>query len=620
MRKLTREEFIAKALSRARRPIDLSQFEYSGSAAKSIAICPQHGPFQISANALMNRIGCVKCFESTRGQSKKITQEGFLDKVKTVHGDKYDYSKSKYQDAKTKIVITCKVHGDFKQQANSHLSGCGCPKCKNTATGDRSRMSAEKFISRCVEMHGDKYNLSKVLYSGMAKKIEVICPSHGSFFPTAGNFVGLGSGCPDCGRKAAGLKSRESLEHYVKKARVKHGDKFSYNGVTYRGSSAYLSITCPEHGEFEQLAQDHIKGIGCAKCSFPMWDQATFVSLANIVHSGKYSYNNARYSKAQENTEITCPIHGPFWQTPNSHVNDSAGCPRCASVGPSTGQLEIAEFLGKTTEVILEKRLSESNKRLDMFLPEHSLAVEYHGLVWHSTKFSTEPRKDFIKHQLASSEGIRTIHIYEDEWKFKRDVVERTLLSAIRHLPKIGARKTEAKEVGVEEANAFFNKNHLQGEPNSSVFLGLYLSGELVSCMSFGVARSVRRNTDPQLWELQRYASSCTVVGGASKLLSMFVRMGLCHTIISYSDTRLFSGGMYEKLGFSLEHETKPDYCYVSTSVSDGRLHKSKFQRKHLAKKLKTFDPSKSESQNCFDNGWYQLFDCGKKKWVLSIQ
>lgn len=619
MKKLTQEEFITRALSRARRPIDLSQFVYSGSAAKSTAVCPTHGPFQISANALMNRIGCAKCFESTRGQSKKLTQAEFLDRAKSVHGNKYDYSKSSYQGSQTKLVITCKTHGDFKQGANSHLSGRGCPKCRNDATSARGRMSADKFILRCGEVHGDKYNLSKVRYSGMSKKIEVICSSHGSFFPTAGNFVGLGSGCPVCGKESVGRQSRKPFEYYVQKSAAKHGGKFTYTGITYRGSTAYLQITCPVHGEFEQVAQDHIKGVGCTKCSTPMYDQKSFIHLANITHGNRYSYEKSQYSKALDKVQITCPTHGPFWQTPNSHVNGGQGCPRCAGVGPSCGQLEVAEFLMGHTEVIIEKRLSSSNMRLDIFLPEHNLAVEYHGLIWHSTKFSKEPRRDYIKHKLAESDGIRLVHIYQDEWEFQPDVVKRTLLSAIKQLPKIGARKTEVRTVDQDSANTFFNENHLQGAPNSSVFLGLYYENNLISCMSFGVARSVRRNTDKHLWELQRYASTCTVVGGAGKLLSKFISLNLAHSIISYSDTRLFSGAMYEKLGFILVHETRPDYCYVSHSLSNGRVHKSKFQRKHLAKKLSVFDPSKSESQNCFDNGWYQLFDCGKKKWVLNI-
>lgn len=480
-------------------------------------------------------------------------------------------------------------------------------------------MSRERFISKCLEVHGNKYDLSRVSYSGMSKRIEVVCPAHGPFFPAAGNFTGLGSGCPLCSRETVGLKSRKPLDHYISRARERHGDRFSYPGISYKGRAAYLTVVCPVHGEFEQNAQDHITGEGCVKCSFPLHSQETFVTLAKAAHNGRYSYEKSVYRKALEKVRIICPTHGEFWQTPSSHINDGQGCPRCAGVGPSSGQIEIAEFLREHAEVVLEERLAPSNKRLDLYLPAHSLAIEYHGLVWHSTKFSKDPKKDHAKHKLAEAKGIRVIHIYQDEWKFRQEVVKRTILSSIGSLPKVGARSTEVRDVSRMDANAFFEENHLQGAPRSSVFLGLYLEGSLLACMSFNVARSIRHNTDSRLWELQRYAATCTVVGGAGKLLARFRSMGLCDVLVSYSDTRLFSGAMYQRLGFNLEHETNPDYCYVSTSILDGRVHKSKFQRKHLSKRLENFDPSKSEVQNCFDHGWYQLFDCGKKKWVLKL-
>lgn len=619
MRKLTREEFVEKALSRAKRPVDLSQFEYGGSAAKSTAICPTHGPFQISANALMNRIGCAKCFDDSRGDTTRLTTEGFIIKARNTHGDRYDYSLVKYVTSQKKVKILCAVHGEFEQGANSHLGGRGCPKCRNDATGDKWRMSNDEFLARCRETHGDRYDLSKVSYSSMAKKVEIVCPTHGSFFPVAGNFTGLGSGCPGCGREAVGLKSRKPLEYYVARAREKHGDKFSYLGLIYKGPIAFLLIDCPEHGKFEQVAQDHIKGIGCTKCSSPLYDQDSFLSLAKALHKGRYSYENATYYRALEKVQITCPTHGAFWQTPSSHISGGQGCPRCAGVGPSTGQIEIADFLREHAEVALEKRLLPSTRRLDIFLPEHNLAVEFHGLIWHSTKFAKDPKKDYTKHKVAELAGIRVIHIYQDEWEYRQEIVKRTLLSAVGSLQKIGARLTEVRSVDKLEANTFFEENHLQGAPKSSVFLGLYLENRLVSCMAFNVSRSIRRNTDSGLWELQRYASTCTVVGGAGRLLAKFKSLDLCHTLVSYSDTRLFSGAMYQRLGFSLEHETGPDYCYVSWSLTDGRIHKAKFQRSHLAKRLENFDPSKSEVQNCFDHGWYQLFDCGKKKWVLKL-
>jgi hypothetical protein len=245
------------------------------------------------------------------------------------------------------------------------------------------------------------------------------------------------------------------------------------------------------------------------------------------------------------------------------------------------------------------------------------LAVEFHGLIWHSTAFSLDPLKDYKKHMAAEAAGIRIMHVYQDEWDKKRDIVERTLLSATGSLHKIYARNTTVSLVDHKVAAEFFALNHLQGSGQPGCCIGLLQGSTMVACMSFGMARSIRTNIDKGLWELQRYASTCTVIGGASRLLHHFINLNLCHTLVSYSDSRLFSGNMYAKLGFTLEHHTEPDYCYVNNNSNVGRVHKAKFQRKYLPNTLASFDPSKTEVQNCYDNGWYQLFDCGKKKWVL---
>lgn len=108
------------------------------------------------------------------------------------------------------------------------------------------------------------------------------------------------------------------------------------------------------------------------------------------------------------------------------------------------------------------------------------------------------------------------------------------------------------------------------------------------------------------------------LVGGASKLLKAFLELNLCDRLVSYSDERLFTGNMYQALGFTLEHTTPPDYCYTSGKPKDGRIHKSRFQRSHLAKKFDNFDESLNESENCKNNGFYQIFDCGKKRWMLT--
>lgn len=618
MKKLTQQEFVEKALSRAPRYVDLSQFVYTSSAGKSTALCPEHGPFTVSANALMNKIGCPKCSLESRAKKRTMTREEFLRRAEEVHGNTYDYSEVVLEKSTVPVSILCKVHGVFKQKPTLHLAGQGCRKCGSSRAGSKVRLSEEALRQRLYKVHGDRYGYEKI---GERRngKITLVCQTHGDFRASLSNLLHNQSGCPECGRLEAGRKARLPYDEYVRRFREVHGDRFEYGEIYYNESTARVAVKCATHGWFDQVVQDHLKGAGCSVCSAPVYDQETFIEAARGVHGDRYDYSMVDYTKSLEHVTIICPDHGEFQQPPNYHINMGYGCPRCAGVGPSTSQLEIYEFLNKHVECKSEQQMSQSPKRFDIFVPSLNLAVEYHGLVWHSTKFAKDPRRDYKKHLEAEASGVRVIHIYSDEWLTKRPVVERLLLSATGKLEKVHARKTKVVKMGGGAARKFLLDNHLQGFTTSSINLGLELDGALVACMSFSVARSVRGNRDRGLWELQRYAATCTVVGGASKLLNAFLSMQPCHTLISYSDNRAFSGNMYKVLGFSLVSASPPDYWYVSSSIKDGRQHKSGFQRKFLPRRLKVFNQSLSEAENCHANGWYQLFDCGKKKWQLKV-
>lgn len=616
--KLTQSEFTMKAQSRAKRPIDLSKFVYAGSSQKGVATCPEHGDFLISANALMNRIGCPACALKERADKRRMPVSEFINRASAVHADVYDYTNVRYTNSQGYVLIVCPTHGEFSQTPSAHLTGRGCPTCGDTKIGDKCRISQSDFLARCTDVHGDRYDLSRVAYKGVSKKIEVVCKEHGVFYPTAGNFTANKSGCPTCARLLVGSKSRMSEQSYIERAKALHSNRFEYGEISYKKGGPFLSVVCKEHGRFEQRLHDHMKGVGCVKCSKPVHDSTSFAQVAVGVHGGKYDYKVSTYTDSQTKIEITCPTHGAFMQLPSCHVSLGHGCPRCGRTGPSSAQVEIAEFLSAYVSVSMEAPIGKSRRRLDILVPDRSIAVEYHGLIWHSTAFKLDPRDDFKKHKLAEEHGVRVLHVYEDEWASSRPVVERTLLAAIGSLPRVFARTTSVVEVDKKQSDTFFKAHHLQGAPKSKLSLGLMLGNDLVACMAFAPCRSIRRNTDARVWELQRYASICSVTGGASKLLKGFLSREMCHTLISYSDNRMFSGRMYEKLGFTLEHETPPDYSYVCTNSRMGRVHKSNFQRKHLPTRLKTFDPSKSEAVNCRENGWYQLFDCGKKKWSLA--
>ena len=137
-----------------------------------------------------------------------LTTESFIEKAKKVHGDKYDYSKVEYKNCKTKVCIICPKHGEFWQEARQHLSGRGCPECKRKKCGSSQKSNIKDFINKAKEVHGNKYDYSKVEYKNSKTKVCIICPEHGEFWQRPYVHL-LGQGCPKCGNKKKHHSSRK---------------------------------------------------------------------------------------------------------------------------------------------------------------------------------------------------------------------------------------------------------------------------------------------------------------------------------------------------------------------------------------------------------------------------
>ena len=278
--------------------------------------------------------------------SRKLTTEEFVEKAKGIHGDKYDYSKVEYKNAKTKVIIICPVHREFEQDPSNHLHGHGCPKCKSIAISDRSRKTIEDFIKVAREVHGDKYDYSKVYYNGSKEKVCIICPNHGEFFQRPGDHIN-GRGCPRCGGT-----TKLTEERFIRKAREVHGDKYDYSKVEYKNITTKVCIICPDHGEFYQIPNSHIRGSGCSECGKlksidgRIYTKGIFIKKAREVHGDKYDYSKVEYKNSATKVCIICPDHGEFYQKSNSHLQGQ-GCPRCGG----SEKLNTEEFVKKAREV-----------------------------------------------------------------------------------------------------------------------------------------------------------------------------------------------------------------------------------------------------------------------------
>lgn len=201
--------------------------------------------------------------------AKKVTTQDFIDRAHAIHGDKYGYAFSIYLSAHIKVFIHCPEHEMFKQSPANHLSGKGCPECVGL-----KKHTNGSFIEKAIEVHGENnYNYSKVDYINATTKIKIICPEHGEFEQGASSHLS-GHGCPEC----VGVKKHTS-ESFIKKAREVHDNRFDYSKVEYKNNREKVVISCHEHGDFKQLPDNHLKGVGCPGCANHGFDRTKSASL-----------------------------------------------------------------------------------------------------------------------------------------------------------------------------------------------------------------------------------------------------------------------------------------------------------------------------------------------------
>ena len=617
---MTKDEFIERARKVHGDKYDYSNVVYKTNKDKVCIICPIHGEFWQEAKSHLNGRGCKLCGVEKRASEKRKTVDDFIFEAKKIHGDKYDYSQVEYVNNNTPVCIICPKHGKFYQTPKSHLNGNGCPKCYDERRGQARLRNTDKFIELAKTKYGDKYSYSKVNYINSETKVCITCPKHGDFWITPAHFLN-GEKCRQCALEESSISQRKDVNEFIENARKIHGDKYDYSNVNYVNCKTKVSIICPEHGEFLMTPNSHLSGQGCPKCGRLqankklVGSKERFVERAKKIHGDKYDYSKVNYKNFTTKVCIICPKHGEFWQKPGNHIENAASCPKCIRQ-VSKWEQEIVDFLTKN-DVYIEQsnRKILNGTEIDILLTDYGIGIECDGIYWHCEKF-IDKKYHLNKTLLAHINGIRLIHIFEDEWKIKRPILESMFLNMLGKTEnKIYARKCEIKEVSGGDRKKFLNENHIQGDAVSSINLGLYYNNELVSLMTFSKPRiNISKGEQSEgKYELVRFCSklNTNVIGGASKLFKYFIEKYKPTEVVSYSDKRWATGGLYEKLGFVHDHDSAPNYYYV---LEDKRENRFKYRKDRLIKE--GYDPNKSEHEIMLERGIYRIYDCGCKVWV----
>lgn len=295
---------------------------------------------------------------------------------------------------------------------------------------------------------------------------------------------------------------------------------------------------------------------------------------------------------------------------------DNGHIPVCNVCNPQTpsyvsnAEIDLKNYI---QSLIPNENIATSDKsiinpwELDIVIPSRRLAIEYCGLYWHSSVNGKSIDYHYRKMNLANTQGYRLITVFEDEWLLKRKIVESRLQNILGVSQKTYARKTQICQVSGSQARNFLENTHIQGHAASSINLALMYDNRIYALMTFGKSR-YNKNYE---YEIIRYSSVGTVVGGASRLFRHFLKMYQPHSVISYCDLRWGTGEMYEKIGMTHLKNTGPGYSYTDFVT---RSHRSNFTKQRLMENVNARGDTEEELARSIK--WYRIGDCGNSVYV----
>lgn len=282
--------------------------------------------------------------------------------------------------------------------------------------------------------------------------------------------------------------------------------------------------------------------------------------------------------------------------------------------GISYAEKELSDFV----KSICKEQIIENSKNiispyeLDIYIPSKNLAIEFDGLYWHN-ELNKDRNYHLNKTNDCNALGIDLIHIFEDDWKFKKDIIKSIISSRLGiYKEKFMARKCELRKTDKLVAKEFLNNNHIQGYARCDKFYGLYFDGELLQLVGINSKGFHDGNV-----ELTRMGIKLNtqVVGGFSKLMK-FIYDEYKSPITSYVNKSMFNGKGYESIGFKIIKDNPPTYWWI---VNNKRVHRSYFQKSKIKKlyengKLSYWNETESESENMKHNNIHKIYDCGTVK------
>jgi len=361
-----------------------------------------------------------------------------------------------------------------------------------------------------------------------------------------------------------------------------------------------------------QFIRDKIKETNLEKYNSEFYSQSDVYK--NIVKERKISLLSDKYSmeiKDIENGIITLKcekcceeFEANYQLLYNRFLFGKTLCTNCNPVDSlSDSEIQLRNFIKDNYEgeIITNDRNIIKPYELDIFLPEFKIAIEFNGLFWHSELYR-ESDYHLMKTKMCEKLGIQLIHVFEDDWLYKQDIVKSIILIKLGVLNKIYARECVVKEIVDKKiVREFLDLNHIHGYNCADINIGLFYNENLVSVVSF-------RNSKNDEYEMFRFCNKINynIVGGIEKMLNYFTDLYNFKKIINYVDRSYFNIDNFLKIGFKLDGTKKPNYFYI---VNGKREIHYNYRKKVLIKQ--GFDKNKSEQEIMKERKIYRIYNSG---------
>lgn len=406
------------------------------------------------------------------------------------------------------------------------------------------------------------------------------------------------------------FNTRKSPYYYkLKEEMEKDGYELLTTHEDYIKGDAWVNSLCKNKHNFSTTYKLFItQGYRCNKCK----EEERLDRVLKLCNDKNYQF----ISIDKRHINFICD-KGHECKTLLCNFYKDINCLKCSLQEKSSlPEKEIVEYLKSLgiENIITSDRSVINPYELDIYLPDYNIAIEYNGK-WFHDEFYKDKNYHLMKTELCNDKDIFLIHIFDDEWEFKKDIVKHRLKHLLNlNKERVYARKCIIKEISPKTARDFCNIYHIQGYGSSKIKLGLYYNDDLVSVMTFSMLNISKGSVNiDNIWELNRFCSSINVIGGASKLLTYFKRNYEWDKIISYADRRWSKGSLYYKIGFKFIGYTLPNYWYWDRKKRDiTRYHRFNFRKnkiKHLG------NGTEIEIMNSI--GWSRIWDCGNYKFEL---